>query len=212
MFNRRSFLIGASALGLSGCASTGNSVDLALDAYYVDMYSAKTEGEFTVPAVDIHRIDNQWWRQRVPYSSPYAPGTIVVDTPGHHLYLVEADGMALRYGVGVGREEALQFRGNAVIGRKAEWPGWTPTANMIRREPDRYGPYAGGLPGGPMSPLGARALYLYRNGKDTHFRLHGTIEPYTIGTNVSSGCIRLMDQDIIDLYSRVPSGTRVIVA
>jgi lipoprotein-anchoring transpeptidase ErfK/SrfK len=119
--------------------------------------------------------------------------------------------MAMRYGVGVGREEALQFKGTATIGRKAEWPRWTPTANMVRRDPERYGPVAAGLPPGPTNPLGPRALYLYRGGNDTHFRLHGTIEPYTIGTNVSSGCIRLIDQDIIDLYSRVPAGTRVVV-
>ena len=113
--------------------------------------------------------------------------------------------------VGVGREEALQFKGQATIGRKAEWPTWTPTANMIRRDPARYADYARGLPGGLENPLGARALYLYRGGSDTHFRLHGTTEPYSIGTNVSSGCIRLMNQDIIDLYARVPVGAKVVV-
>jgi lipoprotein-anchoring transpeptidase ErfK/SrfK len=119
--------------------------------------------------------------------------------------------MAMRYGVGVGREEGLNFRGTATIARKAAWPGWTPTANMIRKQPERYADLAGGLPGGLNNPLGARALYLYRNGRDTHFRLHGTVEPYTIGQSVSSGCIRLINQDIIDLYNRVPTGTKVVV-
>jgi lipoprotein-anchoring transpeptidase ErfK/SrfK len=116
----------------------------------------------------------------------------------------------MRYAVGVGREEALNFRGSAVIGRKAEWPHWTPTADMIRRMPI-YAHYAAGLPGGIDNPLGARALYLYRGNQDTDFRLHGTIEPETIGTKVSSGCIRLFNHDIIDLYNRVPVGTPVIV-
>jgi lipoprotein-anchoring transpeptidase ErfK/SrfK len=116
----------------------------------------------------------------------------------------------MRYSVGVGREEALNFRGNAVIGRKAEWPHWTPTGDMIRRMPI-YAHYTAGLPGGIDNPLGARALYLYRGHQDTYFRLHGTIEPETIGEKVSSGCIRLFNQDIIDLYNRAPVGTQVVV-
>ena len=116
----------------------------------------------------------------------------------------------MRYAVGVGREEALNFRGSAVIGRKAEWPHWTPTADMIRRMPI-YAHYVNGLPGGISNPLGARALYLYRGNQDTDFRLHGTNEPDTIGTKVSSGCIRLFNHDIIDLYNRVPVGAPVVV-
>ena len=116
----------------------------------------------------------------------------------------------MRYAVGVGREEALNFRGSAMIGRKAEWPHWTPTSDMIYRMPI-YAHYASGLPGGIGNPLGARALYLYRGHQDTDFRLHGTIEPETIGTKVSSGCIRLFNHDIIDLYNRVPVGTPVVV-
>ena len=127
-----------------------------------------------------------------------------------HLYFVEPGGMAMRYTVGVGREEALNFRGNAVIGRKAEWPHWTPTGDMIRRMPI-YAHYTAGLPGGINNPLGARALYLYRGNQDTYFRLHGTIEPETIGQKVSSGCIRLFNHDIIDLFNRTPVGTQVIV-
>lgn len=130
--------------------------------------------------------------------------------PQRRLYLVQANGRALRYGVGVGRTEGMNFRGSAVIGRKERWPHWTPTANLIAAMP-QYRPYAGGMEGGPDNPLGARALYLYRDGQDTFFRLHGTTEPETIGQAVSRGCIRLFNQDIIDLYNRVPVGRHVTV-
>jgi len=126
------------------------------------------------------------------------------------LYLVQARGQAVQYTIGVGREEALNFQGIAIIGRKEEWPSWTPTATMIKRIP-RYAAYGSGMAGGIENPLGARALYLYRGGQDTHFRIHGTNEPATIGTAVSSGCIRLLNHDIIDLYARVPLGAPVTV-
>ena len=140
----------------------------------------------------------------------YPVGTIVVDTPNHYLYWVDKRNRAMRYGVGVGRA-GLKFKGTAIIGRKAKWPRWTPTANMIKREPKRYAKYAGGLPGGPNNPLGARALYLYVNGRDTYFRIHGTNQPQSIGTSASSGCIRMINAHVEDLYERVPKGTRVIV-
>lgn len=213
MISRRFFMI-AMPLTLAACATGGRSrvaEGPRIDSQYIAMYAAPANEPFAIPAIDLRRIDPQWWRQEVAYTGSERPGTIVIDTPSHHLYLVQAGGTAMRYGIGVGRDEALQFKGNATISRKAEWPTWTPTDNMIRREPDRYAAYAGGLPGGLTNPLGARALYLYRGGKDTHFRLHGTTEPYTIGTNVSSGCIRLMNQDIIDLYSRVTTGAQVVV-
>jgi lipoprotein-anchoring transpeptidase ErfK/SrfK len=213
--SRRLFLIGSAALALSACSSTGkrslNTNVIQVDEPWATYYSAKTDEPFPVKGVDIRKIPQQFWRQEVDYSGKEKPGTIVVNTTERFLYLVQAGGRAMRYGVGVGREEGLNFRGTAVISRKAEWPRWTPTANMIKKQPERYGPVAAGIPGGPTNPLGPRALYLYRNGKDTHFRLHGTLEPYTIGQSVSSGCIRLINQDIIDLYSRVPTGTRVIV-
>jgi len=201
-------------VALAGCASSARGPrvhEYVIDPRYLSMYGPITSEPFPVPAVDLRRIDSQFWRQEVNYPTSEPPGTIIVDTPNRFLYLVQPGGTAMRYGVGVGREEALQFKGTARIGRKAQWPRWTPTANMIRREPDRYGPYAGGMEGGINNPLGARALYLYRGGRDTHFRIHGTREPYSIGTNVSSGCIRLMNQDIIDLYERVPTGARVVV-
>ena len=213
MLSRRLFMIGLPAVTLAACTSsrTPRVVEPTIDPYYQAMYGTIYDNGFTVPAMDLRRVDPQWWRQEVADPTGEKPGTIVIDTPAHYLYLVMEGGRAMRYGVGVGKDESLVFRGTATIGRKAEWPRWTPTSSMIKREPDRYGPYAGGLEGGPTNPLGPRALYLYKNGRDTLFRLHGTTEPYTIGTNVSSGCIRLMNQDIIDLYGRVPTGTKVVV-
>jgi lipoprotein-anchoring transpeptidase ErfK/SrfK len=154
-------------------------------------------------------LDPRYKRRRVRYTGSEQTGTIVVDTSERFLYSVEENGWATRYGVGVG-EQGLTLKGMATIGRKADWPSWTPTANMMKRKP-RLLQYAGGVPGGPDNPLGARALYLYRGGRDTMFRLHGTNEPWTIGTAVSSGCIRLTNDDIVDLYDRTPVGATVVV-
>jgi len=176
----------------------------------VSAYGPITDEEFPLPGFNARLIKPELRRQRVSYDTNYAKGTIVVDTPSRFLYLVEEDGKAMRYGVGVGRE-GLALRGNAYIGRKAEWPSWTPTANMLRRDPELNGPYRNGMPGGPNNPLGARALYLYRNGSDTMFRIHGTNQPQSIGLAMSSGCIRMLNHDIIDLYGRVSTGTRVVV-
>lgn len=147
--------------------------------------------------------------QLVPFHG-YEPGALIVDPGKRFLYLVERFGLARRYGVGVGRA-GLAWRGRAIIGRKAKWPFWRPTNNMIRREPRKYARYARGLPGGPNNPLGARALYLYRNGRDTMYRIHGTNQPRSIGRAQSSGCIRMLNRHVRDLYKRVPMGTRVIV-
>jgi lipoprotein-anchoring transpeptidase ErfK/SrfK len=144
----------------------------------------------------------QFQRQEVDYSGPEAPGTLVVDTPDKFLFLVEPHGRALRYGIGVGRP-GFTWSGVKRISRKAEWPDWTPPAEMVLRRPDlpRH------MAGGPDNPLGARALYL----GSSLYRIHGTNEPSTIGHNVSSGCIRMMNEDVIDLYNRVPVGAKVIV-
>lgn len=142
--------------------------------------------------------------------SGYSPGTIIVDPRAHFLYLQLDDGKARRYGVGVGRA-GLAFRGTATIGRKAKWPSWTPTSNMIRREPKKYAKFAGGVPGGPGNPLGARALYLYRENRDTMYRIHGTTEPSSIGRSVSNGCIRMINAHVEDLYERVQVGAKVVV-
>jgi lipoprotein-anchoring transpeptidase ErfK/SrfK len=206
-------MIGLSATTLAACSSTRTPrvQEPMIDPYYQRMYGPVLDEKFPIAAMDLRRVDPRWWRQEVPYATPERPGTIVIDTPQHFLYLVLEGGRALRYGIGVGKDESLVFRGTATIGRKAAWPRWTPTRSMIKREPERYGPYAGGMEGGLSNPLGPRALYLYKNGADTLYRLHGTTEPYTIGTNVSSGCVRLMNQDILDLYARVPVGAKVVV-
>jgi len=171
-------------------------------------YGYVSDGGHAISAVD--NIDPSLMRTEVSWSGNEKPGTVVVNVGQRRLYLVQGGGRAIRYGVGVGRTEGANFRGTAVIGRKEKWPHWTPTASMMSAIP-RYRAYAGGMPGGPENPLGPRALYLYRGGKDTYFRLHGTIEPETIGTAVSSGCIRLFNQDILDLYERVPIGATVKV-
>jgi lipoprotein-anchoring transpeptidase ErfK/SrfK len=144
----------------------------------------------------------QFRRQEVDYTGPEAPGTIVVDTSERFLFLVEPHGKALRYGIGVGRP-GFQWAGVKRISRKSEWPDWTPPEEMLLRRPDlpRH------MAGGPENPLGARALYL----GSSLYRIHGTNEPSTIGHNVSSGCIRMMNEDVIDLYDRVPVGATVIV-
>ena len=212
---RRS-LIASTPLFLAGCVTHEPPQPVAdlrppVDPSYLAMYAALDDEPFPVPAVDLTEIDPRFLRREVAYATPEPPGTIVVDPAARHAYLVREAGRAIRYGVGVGKEEAFNFRGEAVVARKAAWPRWTPTAVMVRREPERYGPVAGGLPGGPGNPLGPRALYLHRDGQDTLYRLHGTTEPATIGTMVSSGCVRLLNQDIIDLHRRVPTGTRAVV-
>lgn len=173
-------------------------------------YGHVTDGGYGIPAVDVTNVDQSLLRQEVDWKGKEKPGTIVVNISQRRLYLVQKGGRALRYGIGVARTKAANFRGEAVIGRKEKWPHWTPTASMMAAIP-LYRHYAGGIDGGPGNPLGPRALYLYRNGHDTYFRLHGTTEPETIGHAVSSGCIRLFNQDIIDLYNRVPVGAHVIV-
>lgn len=140
----------------------------------------------------------------------YSPGTLVIDPLNHFLYLTLPNGKARRYGVGVGKA-GLAFRGRAKIGRKAKWPSWTPTANMIKREPKKYAKFAGGVPGGPGNPLGERALYLYQGQRDTYYRIHGTTQPSSIGRSVSNGCIRMINDHVIDLYKRVPVGANVVV-
>lgn len=198
---------------LGACATTGPADIAALkapDPLYASIYASVSDGGNVVPAVDVSAIDPQFLRQVVDYASPYPAGTIVVDPYRRFLYLVMENGKAMRYGVGVAKA-GLEFVGEANLARKANWPHWTPTPDMIKREPARYQPYAGGMDGGLTNPLGARALYLFKDGRDTLYRIHGTNEPWSIGKAVSSGCVRLLNQDIIDLNSRVQPGTRVIV-
>lgn len=156
------------------------------------------------------KVNAKYLPQTVKYRAGQKRGTIVVDPKNHFLYLVEGRNKARRYGVGVGKA-GLAFQGTAIIKRKAEWPRWTPTQNKINRDPGRYKKYAKGLAGGINNPLGARALYLYRNGRDTYFRIHGTNKPSSIGQSVSAGCIRMINAHVEDLYERVYLGARVIV-
>jgi lipoprotein-anchoring transpeptidase ErfK/SrfK len=152
------------------------------------------------------KINSKWRRQLVKYRSREPQGTVVVDTASHFLYVIFENQTALRYGVGVGRD-GFRWFGRARIDRKALWPRWIPPPEMRARQPElpEY------MDGGPDNPLGPRALYLFRGGKDLGYRLHGTLEPWSIGSNVSSGCIRMFSEDIIDLYQRCPIGTRVLV-
>ncbi|MCZ0733946.1 L,D-transpeptidase [Phreatobacter sp. AB_2022a] len=197
--SRRFFLLAAPAV-LAGCVSSGGGGS---------SYGARRDGHVTLPAMDTGRIDPRFLRQEVAYATRERPGTIVVQPSQRYLYYVLGGGRAIRYGVGVGRQGAL-WHGRAAIGRKGSWPNWTPTANMIAHDP-RNARYAGGMAGGINNPLGARALYLYRGNRDTMYRLHGTNEPLSIGHAVSSGCIRLFNHDIIDLYERARVGTPVVV-
>ncbi|MGF6310617.1 lipoprotein-anchoring transpeptidase ErfK/SrfK [Bradyrhizobium sp. i1.8.4] len=153
-------------------------------------------------ADDGYELDPEWQKQVVYYRTNEAPGTIIVSTAERHLYLVQGNGRALRYGIGVGRD-GFQWQGLVTITRKAEWPDWTPPPEMIARQP--YLPRF--MAGGPGNPLGARAMYL----GTTVYRIHGTNRPDTIGTAISSGCFRLVNNDVADLYSRVPVGTKVII-
>jgi lipoprotein-anchoring transpeptidase ErfK/SrfK len=159
--------------------------------------------------------DPAFARSVVTYPSPEKPGTIVVDPGSHFLYLVQGGGQAIRYGVGVG-SEGFGWSGLATVHNKQEWPDWYPPVEMLARKPELREHMTQlqsglGMPGGPENPIGARALYLWQGKKDTLYRIHGTNEPWTIGHNVSSGCIRLTNEDVTDLYDRVAPGTKVIV-
>jgi lipoprotein-anchoring transpeptidase ErfK/SrfK len=173
-------------------------------------YEAVEDGGFHIPAVDARLMVDGYQKTEVAYTGDESPGSIVVDTFARKLYFIEEGGMATRYGIAVGRE-GLSFRGTGVIGRMEKWPSWTPTSNMVRTRPDLYKEYAGGMAGGPDNPLGSRAMYLYRNGRDTYFRIHGTVDNNSIGHATSAGCIRLFNQDAIELFERVKMGAKVKV-
>lgn len=155
------------------------------------------------------QVPESFRRQVVPFRTAEKPGTIIIDGNQHFLYLVQPGQTAIRYGIGVGRD-GFGWAGIVRVGRVAEWPTWTPPAEMVARDPNAR-KWAGGQPGGPDNPLGARALYLYEGDQDTIYRIHGTPEPWTMGLNVSSGCIRMVNDDIIDLHSRIQVGAKVIV-
>ncbi len=207
IMDRRKFIQGATAVtaGLAapfvwtGSAAAQQSASRFYKGYVSD-------GGFTFRATNYDAIDKRWRRQMVQYYSDEPIGTVVIDTRNHYLYWIWENNTALRYGVGVGRE-GFQWFGRANIARKARWPRWTPPPEMRKRQPE--------LPAymdpGPDNPLGPRALYLHNGGGDTGYRLHGTTQPWTIGSDMSSGCIRLINEDVIDLYRRTPKGTAVLV-
>lgn len=235
LLNRRAFLRDAGALGaalaLGACASTEQSAQgprgaatpiLAdvpevpgVDPSVVALYGPVPGEKFPVGAVNLTKINPKYLRANVAYATPEKPGTIVVDPGSRYLYYVEEGGRATRYGVGVGKE-GFAWSGTATINSKQEWPDWYPPAEMIERRPDIKPQLVQlqsgmGVPGGLRNPIGARGLYLWQNNKDTLYRIHGTVEPHTIGQNVSSGCIRMINQDVIHLYDRTPVGTEVKV-
>jgi lipoprotein-anchoring transpeptidase ErfK/SrfK len=170
---------------------------------------AESEIDYPVKPVDRSLINSVYWRQVVEFDGNEDPGTVVVDPRAHFLYHVLSDGHAMRYGVGVGRA-GFSWSGNAEIRMKRRWPRWVPPKDMVDRD-ERAQKWANGQPGGPGNPLGARALYLYSDGKDTLYRIHGTNEPKSIGKSVSSGCVRMLNEDVADLFDKVEIGTQVIV-
>ena len=187
MFTRREALIASGAAGLVATTSG----------------AATAQSSFKLP--------EKFNPREVRVDKDIATDTIIIVTGKHFLYHVGTKpGTAVRYGVGVGRA-GLEFKGSAVIGAKKEWPSWTPTQDMIKRDPASYAQWSGGMPGGPKNPLGARALYLFQGGADTFFRIHGTTVPRSIGTSVSNGCIRMINEHVTHLYDRVTLGTKVIV-
>jgi lipoprotein-anchoring transpeptidase ErfK/SrfK len=172
-------------------------------------YGAMPSERFPLPAINLSNVDPRYLRQIVNYRSPEAPGSIVVDPERKFLYLIMPDSRAMRYGIGVGRA-GFAWSGRAYVGWKRRWPTWTPPASMIARQPELE-KYREGMEPGLSNPLGARAVYIFQDGRDTLYRFHGTNEPASIGKAVSSGCIRMFNQDAVDLYDRVQTGAAVVV-
>jgi len=207
------FVAALSALA-AGCVNVGPIIGMPPSPPAAQIYAAVSDDGFEVPAVPLYKIDPIYRRAIVGTPARVAevatkPGTIVVDPQYRHLYLVQADGTSIRYGIGVGRE-GFAWSGEATIKRKQHWPTWYPPKEMIERDPAAR-PYANGMKGGLANPLGARAHYLYEGNRDTLYRIHGTNDPSSIGKAVSSGCIRMINQDVMDLYERAPIGTKVVV-
>ncbi|WP_454611142.1 L,D-transpeptidase [Labrenzia sp. MBR-25] len=232
--NRRTFLQAggyAALIGVTGCTATGQTQETARRAlnqleptngktslsgdefaYYANMYAAQSEEKFPLPAVPFQRIDPVFYRRLVDDPTGEKPGTIIVDTSHHLLYLTLGDGKSMRYGVGLGRA-GFEWAGRGVIQYKRAWPRWTPPDEMVARQPELE-PYSianGGMEPGLNNPLGARALYIFQNGTDTLYRIHGSPEWWSIGKSVSSGCVRMLSQDVIDLYNRVTNGSPILV-
>lgn len=190
------------AAGLTGCATLALPPSALASLGDVD-------DPFPLPPFDYSRLPAAFRRTMLAYSGRHRPGTIIVDTSARQLTMVLEGGQAIRYGCAVGRD-GFRWAGLADVGRKVMWPRWTPPKEMIERSPEKA-KWKDGMPGGPQNPLGARALYLVQNGADTLYRIHGTNEPMSIGKRASSGCIRMLNQDIKEVFAYSPIGTRVLV-
>jgi len=221
--DRRAFLLGlgsVAAAGLAGCSSTtretvdtrATQVMATRRAEGAMLYAAKADEQFPLPAIPHDKIDPKFYRQMVSDPTGEAPGTLVVDTGSHYLYFTYPNGQAMRYGVGLGRA-GFAWAGRGKIQYKRQWPKWTPPDEMIARQPElaKYSSDNGGMPPGLDNPLGARALYIFQGKEDTLYRIHGSPEWWTIGKSVSSGCVRMINQDVVDLFNRVPDGTQIVV-
>ncbi|MCB5202707.1 L,D-transpeptidase [Neorhizobium sp. T786] len=176
------------------------------------LYGQIRDEGHTLPAIPYSRIDSRFLRQEVSYQTTETPGTIVVDTKQRYLYFVQPEGKAIRYGVGLGKD-SFAWSGRGTIQWKAKWPRWTPPGEMVERQPElrQFAAAQGGANPGLNNPLGARALYIFKDGKDTLYRVHGTPDWQSVGKATSSGCVRMLNQDIIDLFDRVPASTEIVV-
>jgi lipoprotein-anchoring transpeptidase ErfK/SrfK len=220
---RRAFMLGLGSVavaGLAGCSTTARETANSEAVQVVEasrtegalLYAAKPDEQFPLPAIPYQKIDPRFYRQMVADPTGEAPGTLVVDTGSHFLYFTYPNGQAMRYGVGLGRA-GFAWAGRGRIQYKRQWPKWTPPDEMVARQPElvKYSSDNGGMPPGLDNPLGARALYIFQNKEDTLYRIHGSPEWWTIGKSVSSGCVRMTNQDVVDLYGRVPDGTTIVV-
>lgn len=232
--SRRKLVTGAAAasgLLLAGCSKSSNSdgegttmVTRIREKFkkqpaiktkkstFASLYGPLPNEKFPVPAVPEGELEERYFRQRVNYKTREKVGSLIVDTKNFYLYHVEPKGKAMRYGVGLGKA-GFEWAGRARVLWKQEWPKWTPPAEMIERRPDleKWSEENGGMPGGLDNPLGARALYIFEGNVDTLYRLHGTPEYRSIGKAVSSGCVRMVHQDVIDLYGRVKTRSPILV-
>jgi lipoprotein-anchoring transpeptidase ErfK/SrfK len=201
--------------GLAACVPTtttstsGSTRALAAPAKIEGIYLASSDNGFAVPAVPTEKVPDEFERQVVDFDTAEVPGTIIINPSDKHLFLVLGKGKAIRYGIAVGKA-GFEWSGVANVTNRKPWPTWTPPPEMIDRKPE-LAKWEKGQPGGPTNPLGARALYLTTNGRDYGYRIHGTPDWWSIGKNASSGCIRMINQDVMDLYGRVPDGAKVIV-
>ena len=205
LLSRRSFLVGVGAVGLAGCA-TSDGMSLA-EASRV--YGPVPDEKFPIPAINVSKVDPKYFRKTVRYDTKEAPGTIIVDPGNYYVYRIEEDGNATRYGANVGRD-GFRWSGDAYVGRKSEWATWTPPAAMIKRQPEAA-KWARGMPGGLDNPLGARTLHLYQNSAYTLYTIYASLDAESIGNGITSGCVGLLTQDMLHLYSRTPVKTKVVV-